>query len=272
MNFNIYAIPRSGHTAIINYLVLQSTKDKEYITNGQAEHNPSNGYSIQKTNDTLLITPHDYSKPKRKILEALIEYNHKQIIVDNQSMVNSKIKANISPYVNFTHKNIVIIRDIYNNLASIIEQRKHNRRRINEDSEQMVESWKTHAREYLRITKHLNQPTFILYNNWFQNRDYRKNIVKKLGLHFTDMGLEHVPHNGSGSSFDGMTRDTQASTMNVTTRWKHMMQEGVFHDVLNDKELINLNRRIFLRPNIEEFQHHYSWWYKLYSKYRIKYD
>jgi len=271
MNFNIYAIPRSGHNAIINWLVLQDTQIKQPIADGKRDHSISNFYTMQKTPDTLLIIPHYHQQPRRKVKDALIEYNEKQIIVDNEHMGTSLLTMHSKPYINFTHKNIVILRDIYNNIASVIQCHSANRKQLMEHGKIYMESWKSHAREYLGDTRYLTRPTFILYNKWFTETKYRKNLAKKLGLHFTDLGMEKVPNAGSGSSFDAFNYDGVAQNMNTLNRWKGFLTDQVFYDLI-DEEAVNLNRRIFTRPNVKEFQHYFSKWYKLYSKYWIGYD
>lgn len=271
MNFNIYAIPRSGHNAIINWLVQQDYKPKESIADGKRDHSVSNYYTMQTTQDTLLILPHHHEQPRRKVKDALIKYKDKQIIVDNEHMSTSLLAKDCKTYIDFEHKNIVIIRDVYNNMASVIKCHEVNRKQLSEHADIFMKSWKSHAREYLKDTNYLQEKTFILYNKWFQNKRYRRKIVKKLGLNFTDLGINYVPNAGSGSSFDSFKMQHNAFKMNTLERWKNYIHDPIFFDII-DKEAVELNRRIFYMPNIKEFQHYFGKWYQIYSKYWKGYD
>ena len=86
--------------------------------------------------------------------------------------------------------NILIMRDPYNlfssriRKASLVENPaypKHTGPAMN----RVLKLWKSHAREYLGLTNHLENKVCIYFNSWFSNRDYRKSISRKLNIKFT---------------------------------------------------------------------------------------
>jgi hypothetical protein len=70
---------------------------------------------------------------------------------------------------------------------------------------------------------------FLSYNDWFSDREYREKKAFELGIdEFTDAGLEEVPMNGTGSSFDFREKAGKAQSMKVLERWKAMYRNPMF--------------------------------------------
>ena len=78
-------------------------------------------------------------------------------------------------------------------------------------------------------------PHILIYDKWVQNKQYRKEIVRVLGLpKFTDAGFKDVPQNCGGSSFDGLEFNGKADEMKVLERWKEYENDEGFMKVLDD--------------------------------------
>jgi len=141
-----------------------------------------------------------------------------------------------------------VIRSPWNQLASILEWK---RRWYLKNKERFISSWCAMAKEYLGITNVIPSPkTIINYDQWFADQKYRKQISKKMGLKFTDRGVNIVMPMGrskKGSSFDKMECNGNAQKMAVLNRWKEYANNEVeFTEVLKmDDELRDLAIKIF---------------------------
>lgn len=140
-------------------------------------------------------------------------------------------------------KHILILRDPFNTFASMIRRYNNAGRRLN--LHQTKDIWKQYAREVINTTNYLNDKMFINYNFWVQSETYRDKIAKKLGLTPDKDKVEHVPHNGEGSSFDGTEYDGKAFQMDVFNRWKCYIDDEKYKSLFKDKELIELSTKLF---------------------------
>ncbi len=108
--------------------------------------------------------------------------------------------------------------------------------------------WKAHAREYLGDTRHLPEEKVVVsYNRFVAERDYRRALAARLGLHFSDRGRAHVPDYGPGSSFDGRRFHWRAQRMRVLERFRHFAGDAFYRAIFDDEELLDLSRRAFGR-------------------------
>ena len=149
---------------------------------------------------------------------------------------------------------LIIIRDPFNLLASRI---KGNRKRENARNFDLMkvyskkltlpELWIAYAKECLNETDYLkNKKIVIKYNSWFSDESYRKQIAEKIGLEFSDLGFNEVVRAGGiGSSFDGTSFSGQASKMDVLSRWKILIDDPLFRELTNNKELIEYSTKLF---------------------------
>ncbi len=86
----------------------------------------------------------------------------------------------------------------------------------------------------------------ILYNSWFTDQAHREALSRDLGLVPSDAGLERVSTIGGGSSFEGVSRDGSAQTMDVLDRWREMINDQLFlFLLLADDEALPLSRALF---------------------------
>lgn len=159
----------------------------------------------------------------------------------------------IAPFTNgpTDTRNVLILRQPRNLFASRV--RKASLKRKNpayktdpESMKRVVGLWKQHAREFLGRTCILKDKICILYDRWFTDEPYRRQISASLDLDFTDDGFRHVSPIGGGSSFDGTTLDGSSSAMAVLSR-DECLNEGelaLVQAVLADGELQELAQAI----------------------------
>lgn len=224
MNLNIIALPRSGHSAIMFWLLNQI--DPVYMGDVGQLHDKKLGYSWQQTDNSIVICPH-HKRYKlrlthRNLLDTYLHLN-KNAIFDWQAI------DFLHP--NLTEKSIIVLRDWYNNLASLI---KHTPNIHENTIQQYYNIWEEQAKFIYKY-----KPIHIIYNKWINSQKYRKKITQLLGLPFNDYGFYRVPHNGSGSSFDGTSYDFAAHKMQTTSRWKHLEES---HKKFITKRSIDLSR------------------------------
>lgn len=81
-----------------------------------------------------------------------------------------------------------------------------------------IETWKSHAREFLGRSNVLPNRVGVYFDLWFQSETYREEIASKLGLAYSPKAHGDVASFGGGSSFDGRTFDGAASKMKVLER------------------------------------------------------
>lgn len=123
--------------------------------------------------------------------------------------------------------NILIIRDAYNLFASRIKNSLVGMDRI------IVGKWKTHIKYSQNPTK---SHICINYNFWCTDEDYKKSIIRQLGLEYIKDFKNIVPKFGGGSSFDGLNYKDNPSLMNVLERYKVYKGQRVFNKYI-DREV-----------------------------------
>ncbi len=144
---------------------------------------------------------------------------------------------------------ILILRDPFNLFAS---QLRWARGAVLPPSAEQLQRlpllWMLYAREALGITHHLGDAVVIHFNHWFTRRVYRDQIANQLGFHNQDLALDTVARFGPstwGDSFDGLTYDGQARRMPVLDRWRDYVQDPDLRAMLADSELLNLARTLY---------------------------
>ena len=140
---------------------------------------------------------------------------------------------------------LLILRDPYNTFASLIK-----RGEVIEEAEPIINKWIEYAKEYLGLSNYLKNRISVNYNEWFQNKTYREEMARSLGLVFSDAGIDTIPRIGrkgkrKGSSFDGLNYQGQATKMGVLSRYEEFLDHPAMLKVLANKELNELSTEIF---------------------------
>lgn len=121
---------------------------------------------------------------------------------------------------------VIVLRDYPNMAASIARSARERpdfvfKYRLRD----LPQNWAMYAHHLNRRTGGF---TYVKFNDWFSSAEYRKELSGRLGMEFSDRGLNTVSSYGSGSSFDKMTQDNNAQSMNVLHRWEEMMNDDLF--------------------------------------------
>lgn len=150
---------------------------------------------------------------------------------------------------------IIVMRDPYNMLASRlmramnVEQPELYPRANDVHLQRIVRLWKTYARECLGETHILGNARCVYYNAWVRSADYRKNVVRALGLgECQDDSHLKVARVGGGSSFDGYDFDGRGANMSVFSRWEQLPDRlhELAGELARDEELRALAERMEL--------------------------
>lgn len=148
--------------------------------------------------------------------------------------------------------NILIIRDPRNlfssriRRASLLKNHPAYPSHTGPAMNRVVKLWKSHAREYLGLTSHIENRANIYFDFWFSNRDYRQSISRKLNMEFTDHSFSRVAREGGGSSFDGTHFDGNNQMMDVLNRQSSLTdpERHLLETILADEELKELAQRV----------------------------
>ena len=132
---------------------------------------------------------------------------------------------------------IIVVRNIFNTIASMIKRRAHapffN-----------MDVWKSLARA--AVSDRQDGPVVVLFDKWHADKAYRKLIATRLGIEFTDQGRNEILDIGRASSFDQAALDGRAHEMGVLNRYEGIIgHPTVIRKVLSDAEAVELNEILF---------------------------
>ncbi|MEK6919013.1 MAG: hypothetical protein AABW73_03155 [Nanoarchaeota archaeon] len=245
---HFFGLKRSGNHAITNWIIKNVEADNSGVSYFNNVIDPfSNDGKILKRPFKKIKDIIDNQKggPKQLTIITYEDYSLKNIktaiTIKNQRKIMKK--GVIS--------NILLIRDPFNTFASRMKRienldKEGLKRPIqNVEWPKVISLWKQYAKEYLGITNYLERKIIVNYNNWTSDKSYRDKKLKEIGHKNMDLGIETVPNQGHGSSFDLLSKDGNASSMKVLERWEEFKNIKKYRDLFRDKEIKTLSEKIF---------------------------
>lgn len=255
---------RSGIHAILNWVLPQFEGSKVTLTDIHNDFSSVYDLKIDLKSKILnwYFEKKNYKKPTTEALKKMPSVNN--IFFDIQerrfkkfhsifigSLKREKFIENLG--VNDIGKEkyfIFVLRNPYNLFASRMKLFKNSSEHYNIFAPNVIESWKEMARELLGQTDYLSsfpgKSYIIIFDKWFTDYEYRKSISSKLGLNFTDEGLNTVTKDGGGSSFDKRKYNQEAQKMNVLQRWESYTEDKDYINFFNNQpEMVELTEKIF---------------------------
>jgi len=245
----IVGLKRTGNHAIINWIAHQQTGEVWKINDVPPNENP------HRHRYEYLQYEHPFgSIPQWKLdlcrREAKGEFTKKDCLIysyedhalNQIASVSFEKKHDIYLGKTLKRYDLIILRDPFNLLASrfksgFMEVKVH---------ETVLELWISYAQEYLGETQYLkNKKICVNYNNWFTDINYRKQIASQLKLKFDDSGIDQVSGIGGGSSFDKLSLQEKASTMDVLNRWKYFSDNELYRKLLKNEEIFKYSELVF---------------------------
>ncbi len=241
-DITFFAMKRSGHHAIINWMSYLFPKPIFYLNNVIPFTNPLKDQHAILTAKQSVANNHHFTHNISDPYAFMLNYEDLEL--------NSQIKKvrpnNPFPKPKYTF-NILIVRDLLNLTASRI---KHYPQK--EMIAKIPILWNNHILEATNVTNFLSNKIVINYNQWFISESYRRSIANSLHLPFSDEGLEKVLSFGGGSSFDGVSKNEQAQQMKVLNRYQDYLENELFRSVTNDQYLMELNEKLFQSSTISQ--------------------
>ncbi|NEQ76581.1 MAG: hypothetical protein F6K23_28230 [Okeania sp. SIO2C9] len=209
-DISCFGLRRSGNHAIINWIIRQNNgnfvhlndvkvyKDKDpYKSFSQANIggiNPliyhQDNWKWQRYFKYLMNSKTEYLYGRNSVTldrEKLRKYALKKLLI--HSYEHYDLSDAMMPWFEerreeFLGKSqrrfdLLIIRDPYNNFASLIK--KEEGRNLSKNPEAIIKKWIEHAKEYLGLSNYFKNRISISYNEWFVNKAYRQKITEALG-------------------------------------------------------------------------------------------
>ena len=238
--FRVFAIRRSGHHAVVNWLAHCFECSSAFWfadipfteINGKTIYTKRNlanyGKWRKRCNKASKCKPYvDENRVKN-----LTRCSKKCLIHTYEDKMLSEVFDKIDSSDNGNSKkiyNVIILRDLPNLTASrlaksekgvgilpMYDEQNGNVRSV----ERYMEVYNEHI-DYFLGNSDLNNLLCISYNKWFSNKKYRKSLCKKIGIAFSDAGKDIVLSAGGGSSFSRIKFHNDGSRMDVLRRYKY---------------------------------------------------
>lgn len=132
----------------------------------------------------------------------------------------------------------VQLRDPYNWLSSL--HKGVVERAVAWQPSNPLDRWKEYARHCLE------DETWLNYNSWFSDADYRRELAERFGFRQRRGGepWPHIPDRGGGSSFDKERYAGRAQEMAVHLRYERFVNESWWR-IQFDDEVIALCEQLF---------------------------
>ena len=284
LSLRILGLQRSGNHAVIRWLISQfPDKNTIFLNNVKhGDYNPILTCDLLEINSIkTTVEESNIKQLRKKLLVYSYEDETKKMANANfiSSVFNPDFEKNKNKYIGDScHEfNVVIIRDPFNFFSSRLK--KLHQLTGSSCINTIKSNWLNVAELALGDIKlkHVNNPIIIInYNEWFNNKDYRRYISKKLNGKFSDQSLAQVTKEGGGSSFNG-TEYTQMTfklfwakkaqllhsqtyknitknfkklfaqggqNMKVLERWHTMVNDEIYRDIFSETELIKSSERI----------------------------
>jgi len=229
-SFLVYTMSRSGHHAIVNWMIKQ-------LPGVVTHHNDCIKTIDDKIRGKKLYI---YTKEGQQIIN-IYTFEHFDLEILDTHVLDA-IVPNPVP--------ILIVRDLLNWACSLIHKDQEFSERLYHPYKDGLPGWekspievyKGHLMElagWTNFTTRSKEHYYIGYNKWTQDKSYRMQLAQALGMNFTDEGFKEVTTFGDASSFDGANYDGAAHQMPVLYRYKHLEQRYI-DKLKSDKVLMKL--------------------------------
>lgn len=230
--YNVLALRRSGHHAIVAWLLSMMEGDWVYCNDVRPGQNPFSAHS------------HYNYFPRSNSLAFDLSFEEAGAFSKKDSLVISTENCHVSEWLRWNTAEVVgrsrmrtgilVLRDPYNNWASLNCAAFPPEL----DFSSFVSLWKEHARWALD-----GNGFVIIYNQWIASEDYNRQLADQLKLNYRPPRSGHIPRFGYGSSFEGIMPNRDATRFNQ--RWKRIEMSPEMRNLMMDNEIIGLMRKLF---------------------------
>ncbi|MEC4893037.1 MAG: hypothetical protein SAL07_12640 [Oscillatoria sp. PMC 1051.18] len=243
----IVGLRRTGNHAIINWLREQATGVVWHLNNVAPLTNPFR-YKCENLQDYFPQYEQAIARYRSQakgdfVAKDWLLYSYEDYALEQITKSQFERKHDLYLGKSAIRYDLLILRDPFNLFASRL---KNNYLTVSTPPKTLVEMWLDYAQEFVGETNYLtNHKICLNYNRWTIDVDYRQQIAEKLGLKFSDAGIDRVGSWGGGSSFEGQEFDGQATKMDILNRWKHFQADPKYLQLVNNRKLYDYSQRIF---------------------------
>ena len=227
--FRVLGARRSGHHAIITWLIRQSPGKVIFLNNleaiGSGRSYRIEGEEAVEADESYLHSqgsPEVFQKEQR--LRTVI-YNFEDYGI--AELLN--LKARMPTPDDKPTQNILVLRDPLNLLASRVKKYRRTGA-LGMIGQPFIEHYLEWCRAAAAERLPLKNAIVVNFNLWVTSKTYRADLAAQLGLDFTDEGLNEV--RCRGSSFDGFQYNGRAQEMKVLERYEQMMADQIFLNIV----------------------------------------
>ncbi|MBN2492306.1 MAG: hypothetical protein JXQ29_15775 [Planctomycetes bacterium] len=255
VEFCVVACRRSGHHAVMAWLAEQFPGTPFHVNNCVVGENPfrQNRRSLERAGRADEAEAYRREEEGRLTRKELLILNFEDTDLRRVFSSEERVRRERALGPSRKRYNVLVLRDHYNLLASRIKRVRLGSDVPREDLAKALlarELYVQYAREALDETRHIDEPRIvILYNRWFRDAQYRREISARLNGTYREDSLKEVAVHGEGSSFDGVAYSQRAHEMDVLERWRAFAGNAAFHAIVGGRALRRCTSRLF--PEID---------------------
>jgi len=218
--FFVLGMHRTGHCAVANWLLHQCVVEPKQGCIPDIGTRASREHAKQVLDEIKDGDPFVCGCQRLSVISANNELQNFLILTDFRN--------------HFSYRKILVLRDFCNWAASaMMMEKKYGANQLSL-SEEDVNRYITHCQEYYNPN---SEYYVILFNDWFEDFEYRKEVCEDLDLKLTDNALSFIPSNGNGSSFTGFHFQHRAQKMSVNDRWELLKDSNEYVSCVRQYEL-----------------------------------
>ena len=255
IEIGVVACKRSGHHAVMTWLADQLPATPFYANNCRVGENPftETRKSLERSGREREAETYRQEEDGHLTRKGLLIYNFEDCDLEQVFSPEEIRRRENALGPSRTRHNVLVLRDHYNLFASRVQRIRIGSDVPRENLKKALAArhlYEQHAREALGETRFLGKHGIvILYNRWFHDEAYRREISARLDGTYREKTLNEVATYGEGSSFDGVGYDRRAHEMPVLERWKSFGNNLFFHAIVGRRVLRRVTARLF--PEID---------------------
>jgi hypothetical protein len=253
MQFNdveirVHGLQRSGNHAIMNWIAAQTAGICIVLNDCEPRTNPFNSMQeyCEYSDGSLVSLLYTWNRVERELVCSRIPQQRNVLIYsyEDRELLGDRVSESWIGSSNSRFE-VLIVRDPLNFFASRLQS--WDKLTGLKEKALVIELWKKYAREALGLTSVLDPTRKVLvrFGEWKDDAGYRRKVALKLGVAFSDRGIDSVLQIALGSSFDSFNYQNRASEMAVNQRWRYFIEDDDYRTILADSELRELSTRLF---------------------------